>query len=388
MELDVLNQGLLSPLTLGDIELRNRIVISPLQEYAANPDGLALDFHLVHLGRFALGGAGLVFTEALAVSPEARLTYADLGIWEDRQIEPLRRIASFLREHGAVPGAQLLHAGRKGSVQRPWHGYEPLGDADFDERGERAWQTVGPSAVPAMDGWPAPKALTVDECGQIVQDHAVAARRCREAGFEALNIHGAHGYLIHSFLSPLSNTRDDIYGGSLEGRMRLAIEIAEAVRTEWPKHLPIFYRLSCVDDLDGGWSLDDTLVLAERLKAAGVDVIDCSSRGLGRRGTPVVFPRAPGFQVGYANTVRRDVDIPTCAVGLIYDFDEANTIIKTGQADLVAIGREALRNPNWPAQAAVALEGEDAYDTHWPARWGWWLVRRARSLQAFFSSKG
>ena len=374
---------LLSPLILRGIELPNRVVISPMQEYAAGPDGVAQDFHLVHLGRFALGGAGLVFTEALAVSPQARLTYSDLGIWAADQVAPLRRIANFVREQGAVPGAQLIHAGRKASVQRPWHGYEPLGQIDVDERGEAPWQTVGPTALPAMDGWPVPKALSVDDCKHIVEAHAKAARRCREAGFDVLNIHAAHGYLIHSFLSPLANQREDVYGGDRDGRMRLAVEIADAVRSEWPSHLPIFFRLSCVDDLDGGWDMADTLVLARRLKDAGIDVIDCSSRGLSRRGTPVVFPRAPHFQVPYAEQVKLDVDIPTCAVGLIFDFEAADAIVRSGQADLVAIGREALRNPNWAAQAAVALRGDEAYASHWPGRWGWWLVRRARSLAAY-----
>ena len=371
-----------SPLSLGEVRVRNRVVISPMQEYAAQTDGVATDFHLVHLGRFAMGGAGLVFTEALAVEPEGRLTYSDLGIWDDAQVGPLKRIAQFLREQGAAAGAQLLHAGRKASVQRPWHGYLPLGEADVSARGERPWETIGPTALPALPDWPVPREMTVGDIMRVVEAHAEGARRCREAGFDVLNVHGAHGYLIHSFLSPLSNHREDGYGGDRAGRMRLALEIAEAVRGEWPASRPLFFRLSCVDDLDDGWTLDDTLVLSAALAGRGVDVIDCSSRGLARRGTPVVVPREPGFQVPYARAVKREVPVMTCAVGLLMDFDHANQVIANGDADLVAIGREALRNPNWAGQASVALRGGSAYESDWPPRWGWWLVRREQSLKA------
>ena len=374
------NPALLASLTLRGVELRNRVVISPMQEYAAGTDGRALEFHLVHLGRFALGGAGLVFTEALAVSPEARLTYSDLGMWDDGHVPPLARIADFVRGQGAAAGAQILHAGRKAAVQRPWHGYQPLGDADVRERGEAPWRRIGPSAIPALPDWPVPHALDASDCRRIVDEFALGARRCRQADFDVLNVHGAHGYLIHSFLSPLSNRREDEYGGDRAGRMRLALEIAEAVRVEWPSDRPIFYRLSCIDDLPGGWELDDTLVLASELGRRGIDVIDCSSQGLTRRGTPVTTPREPGFQVPYAEAVRRETGIPSCAVGLIMDFEHAERIVGSGQADLVALGREALRNPNWAAQAAVELAGPEAYERYWQPRWGWWLVRRAASL--------
>ena len=374
------NPALLTPLALRGVELRNRVVISPMQEYAAATDGMAHEFHLVHLGRFALGGAGLVFTEALAVCPEARLTYSDLGIWDDGHVPPLARIADFVRGQGAAVGAQILHAGRKAAVQRPWHGYQPLGDADVRERGEAPWLRVGPSAIPALPDWPVPHALEPGDCRRIVDEFAVAARRCRQADFDVLNVHGAHGYLIHSFLSPLSNRREDEYGGDRAGRMRLALEVAEAVRSEWPSDRPIFYRLSCIDDLPGGWELDDTLVLASELGRRGIDVIDCSSQGLTRRGTPVVTPVEPGFQVPYAEAVRREIGIPSCAVGLIMDFEHAERIVDSGQADLVALGREALRNPNWAAQAAVDLVGPEAYERYWQPRWGWWLARRAASL--------
>ena len=232
-------------------------------------------------------------------------------------------------------------------MQRPWHGYQPLGDVDVLERGEAPWRRVGPSAIPALPDWPVPRALEPGDCRRIVDEFAVAARRCRQADFDILNVHGAHGYLIHSFLSPLSNRRDDEYGGDRAGRMRLALEVAGAVRSEWPSERPIFYRLSCIDDLPGGWQLEDTLVLASELGRRGIDVIDCSSQGLTRRGTPVVTPVEPGFQVPYAEAVRRETGIPSCAVGLIMDFEHAERIVDSGQADLVALGREALRNPNW-----------------------------------------
>lgn len=371
---------LFRPLELRGITLPNRIVISPMQQYAAGPDAMPTAHHQVHLGRFALGGAGLVFTEALTTDPDGRVTYSDLGIWRSEQADALAQIADFVRNNGAVPGAQLLHAGRKGSMQRPWHGYLPLSDVDIEERDEHPWPTVGPSPISALPGWPAPMALDRESIARIVDDHAQAARRCHDAGFDVLNIHGAHGYLIHTFLSPLSNRRTDAYGGDRNGRMKIAIDIAAAVRSEWPADKPLFFRLSCEDSLEGGWEVDDTVVLAKALLAAGVDVIDCSSGGLGRRGTPVVSPREPGFQVHFADQVRREAVAATMAVGLILDARQAEAVLREGKADLVAIGREALYNPNWARQAAVDLMGEKAFETHWPARDGWWLYRRARSL--------
>ena len=371
---------LFTPLKLRDITLPNRIVISPMQQYAANPDGLTTDHHLVHLGRFALGGAGLVFTEALAVEPQGRLTYADLGIWNDDQIPGLTRVADFIRNNGSIPGAQLLHAGRKASVQRPWHGYGPLSATDVSERNEHPWTTVGPTSIPAMPGWPNPDALDQNDIARIVDQHAAGARRCHLAGFDALNIHAAHGYLIHTFLSPLSNQRDDEFGADLAGRMKLALDIASAVRSEWPANKPLFFRLSCDDALPGGWQIEDTVQLARELTQRGVDVIDCSSGGLSRRGTPVVTRRLPGFQVTYSDQVRRETSATTMTVGLIMEPTHAETILADGQADLIAIGREALHNPNWANQALVALTNDEAFETGWPERDGWWLYRRARSL--------
>lgn len=367
-------------LRLRTVELANRIVISPMQQYAAGADGRATEYHYVHLSRLALGGAGLVFTEAKAVEPHGRLTYSDLGAWSDEQIEPMRRLVEGIHDHGSIAGAQILHAGRKASVQRPWDGFEPMSEHDVAQRGEHPWPLVGPSPIPANPGWPVPRELTADEIAGIVERHAAAARRCREAGFDVLGVHGAHGYLIHSFLSPVSNERNDDYGGDLERRMRFALEVAAAVRSEWPAERPLFYRLSCVDDEAHGWNLDQTVVLARALIERGVDVIDCSSRGLGRRTTPAIVPRPDGFQVPYSEHVRAQIGATTMTVGLIMDPHFAEAIVRDGRADLVAVGREALHNPQWPLHAALALEGDDAYERLWPPAAGWWLYRRAKAL--------
>mgnify|MGYP005635568247 FL=1 len=373
---------LFTPLTLRNVSLKNRIAISPMQQYAAGPDGKAVDYHTVHYGRMAMGGAGLVFTEALCVAPEGRLTYSDLGIWHDEFVEPLARLADNIRALGAVPGAQILHAGRKASVQRPWQGYMPLSDQDREARGEAPWQTVAPSPLPANPGWPTPRELTEAEIAEIVTAHGAAARRCRQAGFEVLDIHGAHGYLIHTFLSPISNQRTDGYGGDLAGRMRLALEIAAAVRDEWPDDKPLFYRLSCIDDEPDGWTMEDSIILAQELGRLGVDVIDCSSRGLGQRTTPVTVPREQGFQVPFAEGIRRNTDLKSMTVGLIMEPEFAEGVLQDGRADLIAIGREALFNPQWPLQSSLALMGDEAYDHFWRPNDAWWLEKRARSLAA------
>lgn len=352
-----------------------------MQQYKAGSDGLVRDWHFVHLSKLAVGGFGLVFTEALAIEPEGRLTHRDLGIWDDAQIPGLQRLAAAIAEAGAVPGAQLNHAGRKASVAPPFFGFEPLSEQDGRERGEHPWPVVSASAIEANPGWPTPRALSRDEIARVLERFAAGARRAREAGFEALNVHGAHGYLIHAFLSPLANSREDDYGGSLDNRMRFALEVAEAVRSEWPAGKPIFYRLSCIDGLEGGWELDDSVVLARALAARGVEVIDCSSGGLGRRATPAIIPRQPGFQVPFAARIRREAGVPTMAVGLILDPQQAEAIVARGEADLIAIGREALFNPNWPLQAAVELEGLEAFEERWPPTYGWWLYRRAKALE-------
>ncbi|MEO1191911.1 MAG: NADH:flavin oxidoreductase/NADH oxidase [Pseudomonadota bacterium] len=382
-----MSAALLQELTLRDQTLPNRIVISPMQQYMAGRDGMVRDWHFVHLAKFAVGGAGTVFTEALAIEPDARVTYHDLGVWSDDHVEGLKRLSGGIADQGAVPATQLIHAGRKASVAPPYHGFEPLGERDAKERGEEPWPVVAASALAANPGWPVPRAMSLDDIKVMLDRFAACTRRVRQAGFRLLDMHAAHGYLLHSFLSPLSNQREDAYGGDREGRMRLLLEVADAVRSEWPSELPFFYRLSCIDDAEGGWTLDDSVVLAKRLKARGVDVIDCSSGGLGRRTTPLIIPREPGYQVPYAARIRREAEMPTMAVGLIMDPEHANSIVAAGDADLIAIGREALNNANWGLQARIALEGIEAYETHWPKAYGWWLYRRAKALEASAKAK-
>jgi len=371
---------LFSRMKLREVTVSNRIVVSPMQQYMAGPDGLPTDFHLQHYGRLGIGGAGLIFTEALAVSPEGRVTHHDLGIWTDQQAEALKPVVAAIAARGAVPATQLIHAGRKGSVGRPWEGYNPLGEADA-ARGDKPWRTLAASALPANPGWHVPQAMDEAAIAQLIEDYAAATRRAAAAGFRALDIHAAHGYLIHGFLSPLANKRDDRWGGDFEGRIRLLLEIAKAVRAAWPSDLPLFVRLSCIDDQPDGWTLDDSVALSRRLKLLGVDVIDCSSGGLGERTTTKMVRRAEGYQVPFAERIRADVQIPTMAVGLITTPAFADSVISEGRADLVAIGREALMNPHWPLHAAQAL-GHDPHFANWPPSWGWWLDKRARAAAA------
>lgn len=366
---------LFSPLDLRTVRLRNRVVVSPMQQYMAEEDGRPQPFHLQHYGRLGIGGAGVVFTEALIVAPEGRVTRHDLGIWSDDRIETLKPIVEAISAHGATPGTQLLHAGRKGSVSRPWEGYSPLITAGT---ANAPWQTVAASALPANPGWHVPEALTEDAIARVIDAHAAGARRAARAGFRVLDIHAAHGYLIHSFLSPLANKRTDRWGGDFEGRITFLIAVCTAVRAEWPAGLPLFVRLSCIDDQPGGWTLDQSVDLARRLKAVGVDVIDCSSGGLGERTTTKQVRRPEGYQVPFAERIRKDADIPTMAVGLITTPAFAESVIADGRADLIAIGREALMNPHWPLMAARAL-GHDTDFRGWPPAWGWWLDKRARA---------
>ena len=368
---------LFQPITLRGLTARNRVVISPMCQYSAH-DGHLEDWHSVHLGRFAMGGAGIVFTEATAVQKCGRITHGCPGLWADSQIAGHARVAQFALRNGAIPAVQLGHAGRKASMQRPWFGNGPLDDADF-ARGDMPWPTVAPSAEPVAPGWQVPHALTEAEIGTLVEDFAAAARRAAAAGYKIAEIHGAHGYLIHSFLSPLSNTRNDAYGGDLAGRMRLALEVAQAVRAVWPEELPLFFRTSAVDGTPEGWSLDDTVALARELKKVGVDVMDCSSSGIAGSATADTrAKRQPGFQVGYAERVRAEAGLNTMAVGLITHAEQAETILAEGRADLIAIGREALANPMWPLHAADYLGHDTVFDT-WPEQSGWWLVRRQHS---------
>lgn len=335
---------LFEPLTVRGVTLRNRIGVSPMCQYSC-VDGMANDWHLVHLGSRAVGGAALVTVEATAVAPEARISPADMGLWSDAHAAPLARIAAFVAAQGAVPGIQLAHAGRKASTTAPWRGNRPLG---ADEGG---WQPLAPSAVPFDAGWPTPRALGPDELAAVVAQFRDAAARAREAGFAWLELHAAHGYLLHEMLSPLANRRDDDWGGSFTGRCRLLIEVVRAVRRVWPERLPLAVRLSCTDWRDDGWTLDDSVALATRLRGEGVDVIDCSSGGI----VPgVAIPVGPGYQVPLSEAVRAS-GVLTAAVGLITAPAHADEIVRNGRADLVLLAREELRDPYWPIRAAIAL---------------------------------
>ncbi len=372
--------ALFSPITLRGVTLPNRIVISPMCTYSAD-DGIASDWHQVHLGQYALGGAGLVFTEAAAVAQNARITHGDLGIWSAQHADALKPIAAFLKAHGAVPGIQLAHAGRKASMQRPWFGNGPLGEDDF-ARGDKAWEIAAPSALPVDEGWLVPHEMTIDDIHTVQQNFADAAGRAVEAGFEVLEIHSAHGYLGNSFLSPISNHRNDAYGGDLAGRMRFTLETAEKVRATWPDDKPLFVRVSAIDGVEGGWELDDTVVLAGELKARGVDVMDCSSGGIGGPATAMTSRDAipMGFRLPFSERVRADVDIPTMTHGFIIKADHADSIVQEGRADLVGIAREALFDPYWPRHAAYQLGYKPDF-SDWPEQYGWWLVRRESNLR-------
>ncbi len=338
---------LFQPIAFRGVTARNRIAVSPMCQYSAH-DGLGHDWHIQNLGAKAYGGAGIVFTEATHVSAVGRITSGCLGLWNDAQEALLARLAAIITDAGAVPGIQLAHSGRKGSSQVPWEGGAPVTLA------EGGWQTVAPSAVPYAESATVPHALATDEIGAIVASFADTARRARRAGFRIAEIHGAHGYLLHEFLSPLSNRRNDAYGGDLAGRARALMEVVDAVRAEWPDDLPLFVRLSCTDWADGGITVEDTVALARMLKARGdVDLIDCSSGGL----VPdqQIPPPFPGYQVPFAERVRRDAGIATGAVGLIASPEHAAEIVANGRADIVLLARALLANPAWPVQAAKAL---------------------------------
>jgi 2,4-dienoyl-CoA reductase-like NADH-dependent reductase (Old Yellow Enzyme family) len=346
-----MSHPLFSPLQLRSVSFPNRIGVSPMCQYSAQ-DGLASDWHLVHLGSRAQGGAGLVILEAAAVQPEGRISSGDLGLWSDAQIPALEHIVQFLHSQGARAAIQLAHAGRKASMAIPFAGERLLLPA------EGGWQPVAPSALAFAPHYAQPLALDEAGIAAIVAAFAQAARRAFRAGFDVAEIHAAHGYLLHQFLSPLTNRRTGAYGGSLENRARLALQVADAVRAEWPAHLPLFIRISATDWVPGGWSIDESVQLARLLREHGVDLVDVSSGGLVPDAT---IPAGPGFQVEFAARIRREAGLPTSAVGLITDPVQADTIVAQGEADLVLLGRELLRDPYWPLHAAAAL-GE-------PARW-------------------
>jgi len=370
---------LFQPLRIRETHLKNRLVLGPMQMYVGE-NGYLTDWHIQHLAKYAVGGFGTVFTEGLCVEKRGRNTHGDLGIWSDEFIPSLRKLATTLRDLGSTPAAQLLHTGPKACRQRPWEGYGMLGPEQF-AKGETPWTPIAPSAELKNPGWLPPAKIREDEIPGIVEAFAAAARRCDQAGFDILEIHAAHGYLIHSFYSPLGNDMQGRYGGNRDGRMRLALEIAQACRRNWPEHKPLFYRLSCVDGAEsGGWTIDDTVVLAAALRHRGVDLIDCSSGGIGRFSTAQVVARPPMFQVAYAERVRKDnPGLLTMAVGLITEPERAERILDQDKADLVMLAREALYNPHWPLHAAVRLGGHESYNHIWPPQYGWWLYRRARS---------
>ncbi len=337
---------LFEPFSLRSVTFRNRLFIAPMCQYSAEGDGKATDWHLVHLGARAIGGAGLVCVEATAVEARGRISPRDLGLWADEQVEPLARVARFVEGQGAVAAVQLAHAGRKASVAPPWEG----GQWVSPDRG--GWLPAGPSAIAFGPGSPEPHAMGLGEIAEVVGAFRAAAVRAHAAGFRVAEIHAAHGYLLHQFLSPLSNHRTDRYGGSFENRIRLALEVAAAVREVWPEALPLFARFSCTDWVEGGWSVEESVELSRRYKALGVDLIDCSSGAL----VPTAkIPVGPGFQVPFARRVREEAGVPTVAVGLITTAAQAEEVLTSGAADAVMIARESLRDPQFPLHAAHEL---------------------------------
>jgi 2,4-dienoyl-CoA reductase-like NADH-dependent reductase (Old Yellow Enzyme family) len=366
---------LFTPITIAGLTARNRIVVSPMCQYSSQEGG-PTDWHLVHLGKFALGGAGIIFCEETAVEQRARKTYGCAGIYSDRHVPMYRRITDFIRQHKSLPAMQIGHSGRKASCGPPWTNFKPLG-ADDAQAGLTPWRGVSPSALAHRDDAQVPHELSVSEIREVIASWREAALRTLDAGFDVLEIHGAHGYLIHQFLSPLANRRADTYGGDLQGRMRFALELTEAVRAAWPRDKPLWFRVSAVDGEGGAWNMDDTVTLARELKARGVDVIACSSGGINGPLNMAIVPRAPGYQVPYAERVRREAGIMTCAVGLITEPEHAESILQNGQADFIAMAREFLYNPNWPVHAAKQLGVTDYLDLL-PEEYAWWLKRREK----------
>ncbi len=340
-----MQSSLFQPLTLGGVTLRNRIAVSPMCQYSSL-DGFASDWHVVHLGSRAVGGAGLVIAEASAVEEKGRITPGDLGIWKDEHIGELARIAAFVKQQGAAAGIQLAHAGRKASSKVPWQGGASIPVSDG------GWQTEAPSAIPYAPANTVPEALTIPAIRRITNSFVAATKRALLAGFDIVELHAAHGYLLHEFLSPLSNQRTDEYGGSFENRTRLLIDVVKAVRAVWPEHLPLFVRLSASDWAEGGWTIEDSVAVSKQLAALGVALIDCSSGGAVPQQK---IDLRPGYQVPFAERVRREAGIKTGAVGLITEPAQAESIIAEGKADLVLMARELLRDPYWPLHAAQAL---------------------------------
>jgi 2,4-dienoyl-CoA reductase-like NADH-dependent reductase (Old Yellow Enzyme family) len=379
--LSVSSPALLQPLTLRGVTLPNRLVVAPMCQYSVT-DGLVGDYHLVHLGRFALGGFGTVVVEATGVTPEGRISHGDVGLWDDAQVPGLARIVDFLHAEGTVAGIQLAHAGSKASSQRPWDGGGAV-TPDTARPGEEPWQTVSASEVPPAPGYPVPHALTADELTGVREAFVAAAQRALTAGFAVAEVHAAHGYLLNQFLSPLTNRRTDGYGGSLAGRMRFPLEVVEAVRAAWPEDRPLFVRVSAVDGSREGLTVEDSVAFARELRTRGVDVVDVSGGGLGGGWE---HPIGYGYQVPFASQLRADAGIATMAVGLIVDARQAEAVVTDGHADLVALAREAQDDPNFAVHAARELTG-GSYDLY-PVQAGPRLASRDRLLDRLGPWKG
>lgn len=365
---------LFTPLQLRGVTSPNRCVLSPMVQHEAI-DGEVNDYHLVHLGQFALGRFGIVFTENCAVEPHGRVTQGDLGLWADHQIAGHQRLVHVLQQQGSLAALQISHAGRKGSVARP---FDPPGQFGPEAANWQPWDLVGPSAIPIRAGSAVPVELSVEAIDNLVGRFVDTAVRAERAGYDILELHAAHGYLLAQFLSPISNQRHDLYGGDRAGRMRFPLAVVRSVRRIWPEHKPLFVRVSALDGA-GGWDLEDTIAFASELRDLGVDMIDCSSGGLHGLTTAKAIQRSPGYQVPYASAIRSRVGINTMAVGLILDGDQAEAILAAGDADLIAIARQALLNPRWPLYAARDL-GYDTDFSLWPPQYGWWLNRRKLNL--------
>jgi 2,4-dienoyl-CoA reductase-like NADH-dependent reductase (Old Yellow Enzyme family) len=377
---------LFQPLAIRDLTLKNRLVVPPMVHYRAEPGNTCGTFHVVHLGRFALGGFGLVFVEATAVEEVGLINEHDLGIWNEAQAESFKPLIAFMKRQGTAIGIQLAHGGRKASSQTAMQGMGPLTEENL-KSGAKIWQPVGPTSEPVAPGWLTPRQLTTEECRAMVGTWANAAKHAVAAGFDTIEIHTAHGYLLASFLSPVSNTRNDEYGGDRAGRMRLPLEIVEAVRREMPAAMPLFLRVSSVDGTREGWNMDDTVAFARELKLRGVDVIDCSSGGISGAATAAQVTRSLGFQVPFAERVRNEAEIPTMAVGIILEAQQAEAILRNGQADLIAIGRQSQFNPNIAHHFAHEL-GINSRFEDWSPEFGWWLEKRIRTLQGFATPTG
>lgn len=365
---------LFSPVTYRGLTLKNRVLVAPMCQYSAK-HGLANDYHLVHYGRFALGGFGLVIVEATAVTADGRISYADLGIWEDEQVAPLKRITDFLRQHGCASGIQLAHAGRKACSPVPWRGKFDETDAEKAALGVESWTPVAPSAEKHMASYQMPDELDDTGLARVLNGFVAATKRADAAGFDMIELHSAHGYLLNQFLSPVANKRGDQYGGSLENRMRFPLAVAKAVREAWPKDKPAFVRISITDWIDGGATVEDSIAYARELKTLGYDVVHCTSGGFDGAKVPV----GPLYQVPLSEAVRKGADMPTAAVGLITKPQEAEQILETGQADLIALARQALDDPNWAHHAMRDLMGGDTYAA-WPKQSGYAVRFKEKTL--------